>query len=88
MQPIAVQLLKRVEAAHKGAVEVLNEVEKAVEREGKKLDEVSQGKRFDEEAAEEQSRLCAALQETLALLEEAEGNLAEAMGRLEDLTRG
>lgn len=87
MQPVAVQLLKRVEVAHNGAVEVLNEVERAVERETKKLEEVSEGRRFDEEAAEQQAALVAALQAALALVEEAEGSLAEAMQRLEDLTR-
>lgn len=87
MQPVAVQLKKRVEVAHKGAVEVLNEVEKAVEREAKKLEEVSAGRRFDEEAAEQQSRLVEALQATLTLVEAAEGSLAEALERLEDMTR-
>ena len=87
MQPVAVQLMKRVEVAHKAALEVLNEVEKVIEREGKKLEEVSEGRRFDEEAAEQQARLVAALQETLAMVEEAEGSLAEAKDRLEDLTR-
>jgi methyl-accepting chemotaxis protein len=87
MQPVAVQLLKRVEVAHKGAVEVLNEVEKAVERESKKLEEVSSGRRFDEEAAAELTQLVEALQRTLAHVEEAEGALAEAMAGLEDLTR-
>lgn len=87
MHQALVHLSKRIAAAHKVALDVLNEVEQQVEKEGKRLEEVSSGKRFDEEQAEAQSRLVAGLQEAMALLEEAEGSLGEAVGRVEELQR-
>ncbi len=87
MHQAVTHLTKRIGAAHKATLDVLNEVEKQVEQQGKALDDVSQGRRFDEEAAEAQSRLVAALQEALALVEDAEGSLADAMRRLEELSR-
>src|SRR5690606_4633980 len=88
MHQAVVHLAKRITAAHKATLDVLNEVEKQVEQQAKALDDVSQGRRFDEEAAEAQARLVEALQETLTLLEAAEGSLADAKGRLDDLSRG
>ncbi|MCW8142066.1 MAG: hypothetical protein KIT58_24430 [Planctomycetota bacterium] len=80
-------LTKRIAAAHKAALDVLNEVERQVEAQGKQLDEVSQGRRFDEEQAAAQARLVGALQEAMALLEDAEGSLGDAQRLLEDLER-
>lgn len=87
MHQAVTHLTKRITATHKATLEVLNEVEKQVEQQSKALDDVSQGRRFDEEAAEAQSRLVAALQEAMALLEDAEGSLADAVSRLEELSR-
>lgn len=87
MHQTVTHLAKRIGAAHKAALDVLNEVEQQVEKEGKRLEEVSAGKRFDEEQAEAQARFVAALQEAMGLLEEAEGSLGEALERLEDLQR-
>lgn len=88
MHQNVVQLMKRITAAHKATLDVLNEVEKQVERQGKALDDLSHGRRFDEEAAEAQARLVEGLQETMSLLEAAEGSLADAIARLEELSRG
>lgn len=87
MHQVVTHLTKRITTAHKATLDVLNELEKQVEQQGKALDDVSQGRRFDEEAAEAQSRLVAGLQEAMALLEDAEGSLADAVARLEELSR-
>jgi hypothetical protein len=87
MHQALAHLSKRIAAAHKVALDVLNEVEQQVEKEGKRLEEVSGGKRFDEEQAEVQSRLVAGLQEAMSMLEEAEGSLGEAVERVEELQR-
>lgn len=87
MHQALAHLSKRIASAHKVALDLLNEVEAQVEKEGKRLEEVSEGKRFDEEAAEAQGRFVAALQEAMALVEEAEGSLGEAVERLDELQR-
>lgn len=87
MHQVVTHLTKRIAAAHKAALDVLNEVERQVEAQGKQLDEVSQGRRFDEEQAAAQARLVGALQEAMALLEDAEGSLGDAQRLLEDLER-
>lgn len=87
MHQVVTHLTKRITTAHKATLDILNEVEKQVEQQSKALEDVSQGRRFDEEAAEAQSRLVAALQEAMASLEDAEGSLADAVARLEELSR-
>ncbi|MCO5170748.1 MAG: hypothetical protein M9894_30845 [Planctomycetes bacterium] len=87
MQQPVTHLTRRIALAHKAALEALNDIERQVEQQAKQLDEMSQARRFDEEAAEAQSRLVAALQDAMTLLERAEGALADAQGRLEELER-
>jgi hypothetical protein len=80
-------LSKRVQAAHQAALEALKDAEKLVEKEQKRLDEITEERRFDEDAADLQSRLVAGLHEALSLLEEGEGGLAEGLDRLRELER-
>jgi uncharacterized protein YukE len=78
MQDPLQHLAKRVTTARSTVDEVLRELEKQTEREGKSLEEAAFGEDFDADFASRQEDVVAALNEALRLVDSASASLEEA----------